>query len=427
MKKNREKSPAFHLRPPKVDWDIRFPEFTHETLPSGTRIYSMPGGKLGLCYLELVFENGRRAETKKMTGRITAAQVQEGSLNHTQAQIVDFFDYHGCSYSLHADLDFTVLSVSCLQRYFDGVLDFILEMLAQPVFPEENLAKGKVFLKSQLSHQLTEPDFVSYRDLTAHLYGSHSPYAYNSTPELIDSIRREDLVAYHQNFYQSGKLSVFYTGEPLGTDYWAGKLKRLPAKGKELPPFPAVEYGAPSRMHAPIGHCNQTSLKIGCGLFPKNHPDYYGMYVLNTLLGDYFGSRLMKHIREEEGLTYDIHSTLDVQLHAGCFYISAELNPASKNKTEDLIRKELKLLRTREIPATELNMVRNYLNGHLLRLVDGPFQSILLLRILMMEFGELEAFYTLRNAIRDISPEELRMLADRYLHEDKMSVVTAGA
>jgi len=427
LKKNREKSPAFHLRPPKVDWDIRFPEFTHETLPSGTRIYSMPGGKLGLCYLELVFENGRRAETKKMTGRITAAQVQEGSLNHTQAQIVDFFDYHGCSYSLHADLDFTVLSVSCLQRYFDGVLDFILEMLAQPVFPEENLAKGKVFLKSQLSHQLTEPDFVSYRDLTAHLYGSHSPYAYNSTPELIDSIRREDLVAYHQNFYQSGKLSVFYTGEPLGTDYWAGKLKRLPAKGKELPPFPAVEYGAPSRMHAPIGHCNQTSLKIGCGLFPKNHPDYYGMYVLNTLLGDYFGSRLMKHIREEEGLTYDIHSTLDVQLHAGCFYISAELNPASKNKTEDLIRKELKLLRTREIPATELNMVRNYLNGHLLRLVDGPFQSILLLRILMMEFGELEAFYTLRNAIRDISPEELRMLADRYLHEDKMSVVTAGA
>jgi len=427
LKKNREKSPAFHLRPPKVDWDIRFPEFTHETLPSGTRIYSMPGGKLGLCYLELVFENGRRAETKKMTGRITAAQVQEGSLNHTQAQIVDFFDYHGCSYSLHADLDFTVLSVSCLQRYFDGVLDFILEMLAQPVFPEENLAKGKVFLKSQLSHQLTEPDFVSYRDLTAHLYGSHSPYAYNSTPELIDSIRREDLVAYHQNFYQSGKLSVFYTGEPLGTDYWAGKLKRLPAKGKELPPLPAVEYGAPSRMHAPIGHCNQTSLKIGCGLFPKNHPDYYGMYVLNTLLGDYFGSRLMKHIREEEGLTYDIHSTLDVQLHAGCFYISAELNPASKNKTEDLIRKELKLLRTREIPATELNMVRNYLNGHLLRLVDGPFQSILLLRILMMEFGELEAFYTLRNAIRDISPEELRMLADRYLHEDKMSVVTAGA
>ena len=387
----------------------------------------MPGGKLGLCYLELVFENGRRAETKKMTGRITAAQVQEGSLNHTQAQIVDFFDYHGCSYSLHADLDFTVLSVSCLQRYFDGVLDFILEMLAQPVFPEENLAKGKVFLKSQLSHQLTEPDFVSYRDLTAHIYGSHSPYAYNSTPELIDSIRREDLVAYHQNFYQSGKLSVFYTGEPLGTDYWAGKLKRLPTKGKELPPFPAVEYGAPSRMHAPIGHCNQTSLKIGCGLFPKNHPDYYGMYVLNTLLGDYFGSRLMKHIREEEGLTYDIHSTLDVQLHAGCFYISAELNPASKNKTEDLIRKELKLLRTREIPATELNMVRNYLNGHLLRLVDGPFQSILLLRILMMEFGELEAFYTLRNAIRDISPEELRMLADRYLHEDKMSVVTAGA
>lgn len=427
MKKNPEKSPRFILQSPEVDWNILFPEFDSATLPSGTRIFSMPGGKLGLCYLELVFENGRRAESKKMTGRITAAQVQEGSLGHTQPEIVDFFDYHGCSYSIHADLDFTVVSVSCLQRYFGSVLDFILDLLTQPVFPEENLAKGKVFLKSQLSHQLTEPDFVSYRDLTAHLYGSESPYAYNSTPELIDAIRRQDLVDYHRNYYDCSRLSVFYAGEALGTDYWANKLSRMPAKGKDLPPFPPVSYGAPTRQHAPIGHCNQTSLKMGCGLFPKNHPDYYGMYVLNTLLGDYFGSRLMKHIREEEGLTYDIHSTLDVQLHAGCFYISAELNPASRDKTEDLIRKELKKLRTKPVPDEELNMVRNYLNGHLLRLVDGPFQSILLLRILMMEFRDLEAFYTLRNAIRDITPADLMQLADRHLQEDRMSVVSAGA
>ncbi|MBK6572993.1 MAG: hypothetical protein IPG21_11055 [Saprospiraceae bacterium] len=47
--------------------------------------------------------------------------------------------------------------------------------------------------------------------------------------------------------------------------------------------------------HIPMANCSQTSLKIGLKLFPKTHEDYYGMYMLNTILGDYFGSRLMPY------------------------------------------------------------------------------------------------------------------------------------
>ncbi|MBK9629589.1 MAG: insulinase family protein [Saprospiraceae bacterium] len=426
MNKPSDLGPKPKLSIPELNWDLQFPVHKVDRLESGSKIYSLPSSNPQLCYFELVFENGRRAEIQPLTARMTAAQIQEGSKDLMQSEIVDFFDFHGCSYSLFADLDFTIFSVSCLQKHFEKLIDFSIHLLAYPSFPEDKLAQGKIFMKSQLSHQLTEPDYVSYREMTSHLYGPKSFYAYNSTSELIDGVTREQMVEYHQSNYTQEVLSVFYVGKTLDPDFWATKLSILPRQKKAKPAVSPMDYGNAIINHFPIPHCSQTSLKIGCGLFAKSDADYDSLYVINSLLGDYFGSRLMRNIREEQGLTYDIHSTLDVQLHGGCFYIGAEINAEEKVKTVELIKLELRKLRSEPVPPEELQMVKNYLNGHLLRLIDGPFQSVILLKILMMEFKSISAFDRLVDKIKNIDSDEILTLADKYLHEDKMSVITAG-
>ncbi|MFZ1514661.1 MAG: pitrilysin family protein [Saprospiraceae bacterium] len=408
-------------------WDLRLPEFEQIQISNGAQVYSLKSNKEGLCYLEFVFENGRLTEHKKLSSRVCASQIQEGTRKFSNPEIVDFFDFYGCSYSIHADLDFTVMSLSCLEKHFETIARFVVELLTTPIFPEDQLVKGKVFLASQLSHQLTEPDFVSYREFTAHLYGSQSPYGYNSTPELINDISSEDLIRYHKENYVANKLQVFYCGSSKGSEFWEGLLTIFPQNNHQEPYSMNIHHPEVLSHHIPMANCSQTSLKIGLKLFPKTHEDYYGMYMLNTILGDYFGSRLMHHIREKHGLTYDIHSTIDAQIHDGCFYISAELNPESREKSIEMIKKEIRKLRTKPVPDQELNMVRNYLNGHLLRLVDGPFQSILFLKILLTEFKSLEAFDKLVSKIRFIEQKELMELANKYLIEDEMSVFSAGA
>ncbi|MBK9271395.1 MAG: insulinase family protein [Saprospiraceae bacterium] len=426
MKTNDTESSNPIVKIPALNWDLKFPVHHETYLESGARVFSLSPQSPNLCYFELVFENGRRSELYPLTARMTAAQIQEGSRDFTQKEIVDYFDFHGCNYSLIADLDFTVFSVSCLQKHFEKLFDFCIALLAFPSFPSDKLAQSKIFMKSQLGHQLAEPDYVSYREMTAHLYGADSFYAYNSSPELIDAVGRDHLVEYHRMNYAQDLLSIFYVGQEMEKPFWAAKLSSLPVKSAPAIPVKVFRYGMPVQKHFPIPHCSQTSLKMGCGLFAKSCQDYDGMYILNSLLGDYFGSRLMRNIREEHGLTYDIHSTLDIQLHGGCFYISAEINADEKQKTIDLIRLELQKLRTEPVPEDELQMVKNYLNGHLLRMTDGSFQSIQLLKILMMEFKTMEAFDRLVKKIRSIEQDELMQLAGKYLHEDKMSVVTAG-
>jgi predicted Zn-dependent peptidase len=90
-------------------------------------------------------------------------------------------------------------------------------------------------------------------------------------------------------------------------------------------------------MDGPQSH--QAAIRIGRRLFTQQHPDWNGLYVLNTILGGYFGSRLMAEIRENLGLTYGIYSGVDSFSEDGCFYISTET-------TTDNIKTVIQAIRT---------------------------------------------------------------------------------
>ncbi|MEP7194914.1 MAG: pitrilysin family protein [Saprospiraceae bacterium] len=419
-----ESPKTFKIAP--VDWNIRFPEYEVHKVSNGVSIYSIYSSVHELSYVELIFENGRLVEEKKLSSRICSNQLMEGSKEYNQNEIVEFFDFYGCSYQVLSDLDFTIVTLTSLPKYFEKAFRFLIQTIVHPIFPEENIVKGKKALLSQLSHQLLEPDFVSYREFSSQVYGEESTYGYNSTVELIEAVQRNDLISYHEKNYSANVLKVFYCGSKLADSFWEDELNLFNPIQSELPTY-EFQNNQTILKHIPIQNCAQTSLKMGMRLFKKSDPDYYDMYVINTIFGDYFGSRLMSQIREKHGLSYDISSTLDAQLHDGIFYIGAELNPNQKDKTIQLIKTEIQKLKNYLVKDAELSMVKNYLNGHLLRLIDGPYQSIQLLKILITEFKSVDSFRSLVDHVRSLDNQKIILLAQKYLDEDKMTIITAGA
>jgi len=414
------------LRPAPADWNLFCPGYNEINTTGGIKVYSIDSGDHEICYAELVFENGRLGEEVRLSSRLCANQLLEGSQHKNQREIAEFFDYYGCTYQVHADLDFTVISINTLYKYFDIVFTFLIEQITTPVFAEENLLKEKISLRSQLSHQLSEPDFVSYRELSAQVFGEDNVYGYNTSEQLIDKVTSADIEDYFRNNYTADKLKVFYCGPKLPELFWHQRLSDIPASGKKLHCYERTEYTM-ARKHFPIARCAQTSLKMGLPIFNKTAEDYFPMYVINTILGDYFGSRLMSQVREKHGLCYDIGSTLDAQLYDGVFYISAELNESQTNKAIQIIQEETRKLQEKGTYPGELQMVKNYLNGHLLRMIDGPYQSILLIKILTTEFKDVNAFGKLIDTIRNISDDTIKKVSTTYLDCDKMSIITAGA
>jgi predicted Zn-dependent peptidase len=83
----------------------------------------------------------------------------------------------------------------------------------------------------------------------------------------------------------------------------------------------------------------------------------------NHILGGFFGSRLMKNIREEKGLTYGIYSAMQHFHHASYWLISAEVNQQNTEQALEEIRKEVLNLQEVPVAPDELVVARNYFIG----------------------------------------------------------------
>jgi predicted Zn-dependent peptidase len=170
----------------------------------------------------------------------------------------------------------------------------------------------------------------------------------------------------------------------------------------------------------------QSALRIGRRMFNRNHPDFFGMKILSTVLGGYFGSRLMTNIREDKGYTYGIGSGMMSFKNDGWFYISTEVGADVTNDALKEIYHELEVLRNELIPADELELVRNYMLGSLLKSFDGPFEQIDRYKAVLL-FGVDEGYQArFTEAIRNLDAVALRSLAQTYLQEKDLLELVVG-
>ena len=104
--------------------------------------------------------------------------------------------------------------------------------------------------------------------------------------------------------------------------------------------------------------------------------DYFAMRVVSTLLGGYFGSRLMTLLREEKGYTYNIGADLLTNTRQVLFNVYCEALADKGDEVVDIVRSECRRLGTELVSEEELSTVRHYMEGELLRNYEGAFALV---------------------------------------------------
>jgi predicted Zn-dependent peptidase len=171
----------------------------------------------------------------------------------------------------------------------------------------------------------------------------------------------------------------------------------------------------------------QSAISIGSSTINKRHIDYHGLKILNTILGGYFGSRLMKNIREDKGFTYGINSSVSSLDLSGYKVISTEVGQKNLQRTIDEIYNEISLLQSVPVEKDELDIVRNYMSGEMVRMFDGPFALAESFKS-VWEFGLDNSYYhSFAEKIKTIDPDEITELAQTYYNIDELYQVTAGS
>ena len=402
-----------------VEFNLQLKPYEYFTLDNGVPVYTINAGTQDVLQVELVFYAGNWFEPARSVASATNFMLKNGTGKRTAFQLNEYFEYYGAYCSRACYNETAVISLSSLSKHFPELLPVVQEMITDSIFPEEELDVYKQNTKQRLSVSLQKSDFVANRLIDAHLYGTDHPYGTYTNAEDIDALETSMLKKYFQQYYLNGQCVIFVSGMipadlqlQLNANFGKHSITKPSFSVNNIPVDAAAEKKYRVQ-NDPNGV--QGAIRIARP-FPNRHdPDFMKVMVLNTLFGGFFGSRLMSNIREDKGYTYGIHSYVQNHLQQTAWMISTEAGKDVCEATIEEVYKEMKLLREEPVGEEELSLVRNYLMGTILGDLDGPFHIMGRWKNLILNNLDGNYFYDSIKTIKQISAEELRSLANKYL------------
>jgi len=399
------------------------------SLKNGIPLFLISAGTEDVMRMEFIFRAGMVKEYLPLLATSTNMMLTEGSEKYSSEELNSVLDFYGIFLSLSVEKDTAGLTVYFLNKHIEKVLELIREVLFRPVFPEKEL---NLLMKKRLAR------FKVARERVQHLamdqffesvFGPHHPYGRQVYENDFNGMCPSLLADFHAKFYTPEKMTVIISGRiheqtVAYSEKYFGNMR-----SKEIyieDPENVIKGADQRKKHIEKASAVQTAFRIGSATINKRHSDYPGLKFLNVLLGGYFGSRLMKNIREEKGFTYGIHSFVSSMDLAGYKVISTEAGKKNRELVADEIYKEIGMLQKNPVGNDELEVVRNYMSGEMIRMFDGPFATAESFKA-VWEFGlDFNYFIRLMNTIRTITPDEIIRLANTYYNIDDLYEITSG-
>jgi zinc protease len=348
-----------------------------------------------------------------------------GTADLSSTEIHNQLDGLGAFYESNVGHENATISIYALRENMISILHVLKNAIHNMAFNEQEVQELISDRKQKFRVNLEKVSFLAQRQFQKEIF-YNSPYGRVMEEEDYDAFSIPEMKSFFRENYLNGLTKVVVVGNFTQDDIDA-MIDLTGPWSKEGPvDFETAFQNKPGTTHVEKKDALQTAIRMGKILFNKSHPDFIEFQVLNTILGDYFGSRLMSNIREDKGYTYGIGSMSAELQETGYFLIATEVGKEVKDATLSEIKKEIERLQTELVDEGELELVKSYLLGQLLKSADGAY-SLIDLYMGLESFGlELEYYNQSIEAIKKISPERIRELANQYLNWEDFSIVSAG-
>ena len=406
---------------------IEVPEAAKHTALNGTPIYAINCPEYEVVRVSFVFHAGSTTQRHPFTASATANMLAEGSRNMTSQQIAEKLDYYGSYFDINIDRDYSYITFCALSKFFPQTAEVIEEVILHPTFPETEVATYRDKRRQQLSIERRKVETIARENFAHAIFGEKHPYGVSFPESAYDTLCREHIEEHYRNRYSAENCIVVCSGA-ISDDV----LQRITHIASQIPAsntLTTIEFPPyDTHYNVRVQHdgAMQSSIRMGRLLFPRSHEEFVPMQVLSTLLGGYFGSRLMQNLREQNGYTYGVYSAMVNFQQTGYLAIATQVGTEVTEDALQQIAAEIDRLRTERVSEQELSLVKNIMAGEMMRILDGPFGiADVTTENILCGFDNRQIEANLRR-IRNTTPDEILSLAQRYLSPEDIVTVVAG-
>lgn len=297
--------------------------------PDGVTVTLVERHELPIVNLSVTFKGaGKVGSEHPDIADFTADMLNLGAGEYDENRFADETNRYGISVSAQNDLENASVNLVSLSRAepLDAAARLMNQMLTAPRFDEKVFKREQQQAVAAFRQNRSDPYFSGSRAFTAALYPNH-PYGHSAASDgaTIQAVTLDDIRAFHRRWYTKDHAYVAVVGDlnRKQAETLAGKiLRNVPKAEAALPEIPKVAAHRGKCTYVPFDGKEQTVVIVGMPMGVYRDPDRFALTVGNYILGGGgFDSRLMKKLRDEMGLVYNVSSERATLTQAAPFKI----------------------------------------------------------------------------------------------------------
>ncbi len=433
--------PAFAQRPawpteapprPLPSRPVEFPEYKLKTLPNGLQVLAVPQNEQPAVSFRLLIRAGAAndAAGKPGVAGFVAGLLDQGTTTRTSEQIANTIESAGGIISVGAGNEVSFVSGAIVKDKVALALELASDLVQRPAFSAAEIQRQKDAAMSGLQVSADDPDFIANALIDRLVFGFH-PYGRPgpTTPQQIQQISRDDLVAFHRTWFVPNNALLAVVGDLTADEAFAAAEKAfgswvrrdVPAVSFDEPPPPTRRVIVVDRPGAV-----QTEIRVGQLGIARTHPEYTSVDLAMRILGGEGANRLFGVLRGDRGLTYGASANFRAFKYGGSFIAETDTRSEATGEALRLTIGEIQRLQRELVDPRELRGAQDYMSGSFPLTIETP--SAIAMQVLnLLFFGlPLEQLEHYREDVDRVSPADIQRVAKQFLFPDRLSMVLVG-
>lgn len=414
--------------------DIKVPDVWKDELSSGMKLWGIENYEVPLVQFQIQLQGGMLLENPDKIGvsNLLAGLMTQGTANKTPEELEYAIETLGATIRATANKEAIVIHGNTLAKNYDKTMALVEEILMEPRWDENEFELQKQSNLSQIERQKANPNSIASIEFDKLIYGEDHILSHNNlgTKESVEAITIDDLKAYYNAYFSPNMTRVHVVGA-ISKDEVSNSLASLNDtwEPKEIA-FPEISKPAAIASSKVFFYdfpdAKQSVLLFGYPALAATDADYYPVSLLNYRLGGGgFASQLTQELREGKGYTYGVQSRFSGSTNTGEFTVNSAVRTNVTYESASLIKEILENY-GENFNENDLEVTKSYMIKSGARAFE-TLNSKLYMLTNISNYGYSDDYAKQReNIVKALTVEEVKALADKYIHPDKMIYLIVG-
>jgi predicted Zn-dependent peptidase len=397
--------------------------FSH-TLTNGLRIIHLQTDS-PVAYCGLAVNTGARDEKPDEYGlaHFVEHMLFKGTIKRKAWHILNRMENVGGELNAYTSKESTFIYSIFMEKDFERATELISDLIINSQFPENELKKEREVIIDEIQSYEDSPSELIFDDFENLLFDGH-PLGHHilGNKRSLKSFDSTSGKSFLEHFYIAENMVFFSMSR---TDFrqiikFAEKymnmipLQKSPIIRNRPQNINAKEFQKKKKTH--LSH-----VIIGGRAYDMYNENRYPLFLLNNILGGPgMNSKLNVSLREKHGLAYNVESNITSYTDTGVFSIYFGTDPKNREHAMHLVEKEITLLRSKKLTATQLAAAKKQAIGQLGVAGDNKESLFLGLGKSYLHYHRYEMLPDVFMKIEKITAEQVQETANDILHPEKI-------